>query len=441
MQNAYTAAVLCVAACCVAAAFLSGVQVGARAAVANGDAVPLRQLLSSRLRRLQNNGVAPSSEAAGKRYAFVQVLDDQKQLAHPYMASLFATHQRLNETGALEHADHVLMQCGHAPTHPGIKSISFDCSEIDKAVEGQGFHRHCFYKLAPLRLSYARVLILDIDIYVAADPMPVFGYPSPGMVRWENPHSGPFQANSAVVLVQPGEQVYAAALSWLRRIPVMSQQARREKLYNMITPWGAFNNRTAATPPDALQVAAHDGDQQFFLMFFNVLERRRFGPLRELPFEFNVKHYMLKERQWTAKTYLTFMSRPEDGHIRIVHLNRDKPWLGAQCGPYQHAWWHAARRAVDGLSAREAAALSCGGERGLGAFVREGLRHEEARPCVVGARTPSVFVQTHSIAQKEREPGLSKEKVNKGLPKGRQQPPLPRRKGQHWHLRRNGSAG
>ena len=260
MQNAYTAAVLCVAACCVAAAFLSGVQVGARAAVANGDAVPLRQLLSSRLRRLQNNGVAPSSEAAGKRYAFVQVLDDQKNLAHPYMASLFATHQRLNETGALEHADHVLMQCGHAPTHPGIKSISFDCSEIDKAVEGQGFHRHCFYKLAPLRLSYARVLILDIDIYVAADPMPVFGYPSPGMVRWDNPHSGPFQANSAVVLVQPGEQVYAAALSWLRRIPVMSQQARREKLHNMITPWGAFNNRTAATPPDALQVAAHDGE-------------------------------------------------------------------------------------------------------------------------------------------------------------------------------------
>ena len=64
---------------------------------------------------------------------------------------------------------------------------------------------------------------------------------------------------------------------------------------------------------------------------------------------------MLKENQWTAKAFLTFMSRPEQvrkhgftfrqhslfalncvgagpeqGHIRIVHFNRDKPWAGAR---------------------------------------------------------------------------------------------------------------
>ena len=337
--------------------------------------------------------------AATKQYAFVQVMDNQTTFAHPYQASLFAMHQRLKETGALAHADHVLMQCGHAPTHPGIRVINFDCLTLDGVVEGQHFHHHCFYKLAPLQLrQYSLVLILDIDMYVAADPMPVFQYPAPGMVRWENPHSGPFQANSATILARPGDGVFEAALGWLKKLPVMTQKERRERLHNMLTPFGAFNNQTAATPPDPVQVMAHDGDQQFFLMFYNVLERHRFGPLHELPFEYNVKHYMLKEKQWTAKTYLTFMSAPELGHMRIIHFNRDKPWLGAQCGPFQHAWWHAAKRAIAGLTASEAAKLSIDGRSGMATFVDEGLRHEEARPCRVGAKTKDVFVPTVSIA-------------------------------------------
>jgi hypothetical protein len=289
------------------------------------------------------------------------------------------------------------MHCGSAPTHPGIKVVWFNCTELDEVVQRQQFHLHCFYKLAALNLHYARVLILDIDVYIAADPMPVFQYLAPAMVRWENPNSGPFQANSAVVLVQPSHDMYASALNWLAKQPSLGRHRRREQLYNMRTPWGSFNNRSAATDPDPVMAMAHDGDQQFFLMFFNVLERRRFGPLHELPFEYNFKHYMLKERQWTAATYLTFMSKPEDGHIRILHLNRDKPWNGAQCGPYHHAWWHAASRAVGGLRAREAEALSVSGPMGLAAFVREGLRHEETKPCKLGAITRSTFVAAPSI--------------------------------------------
>ena len=72
--------------------------------------------------------------ASGNRYAFVQVMNEQVQFSHPYQASLFAAYQRLNETGALKHADHVLMQCGHARTHPGIKVVRFNCAEIDQAV-------------------------------------------------------------------------------------------------------------------------------------------------------------------------------------------------------------------------------------------------------------------------------------------------------------------
>ena len=44
-----------------------------------------------------------------KPYAFVQVMDNSTSFKHPYQAALFATYQRLNETGALTLADHVLM--------------------------------------------------------------------------------------------------------------------------------------------------------------------------------------------------------------------------------------------------------------------------------------------------------------------------------------------
>ena len=144
---------------------------------------------------------------------------------------------------------------------------------------------------------------------------------------------------------------------------------------------------------------AADSDQQYFFMFWNVLERERFGPLHELPFEYNVKHYVLSQKQWTARAYLVFMSRPEQGHIRIVHFNRDKPWAGAQCGPFQHAFWHAASRAISGLSSSDASQLSIGGEHGLASFVREGMRHEDARPCIAGARSASVFCQPSASAK------------------------------------------
>ena len=57
----------------------------------------------------------------------VQIEGGNGQIILPYQASLFATHQRLSETGALKGADHILLVCGERPvnvlTHPTIRVI------------------------------------------------------------------------------------------------------------------------------------------------------------------------------------------------------------------------------------------------------------------------------------------------------------------------------
>ena len=351
-------------------------------------------------------------------YAVVNVVDGRDGILLPYQASIFAMHARLRETGVVpKHADHVLLQCGNAKTHPRVRIIRFDCDEIDEVVSGKDFHRHIFYRIAGFKLvDYKKVLLIDFDAYISADISGAFDYPAPAMVRWESPVAGPFQPNGGVTLVAPSAAMYKAALSWLRKLPKGTVSQRRAKIFEMRSPWGAFGNRSQATAPDPSSVLAADSDQQYFFMFWNVLERERFGPLHELPFEYNVKHYVLSQKQWTARAYLVFMSRPEQGHIRIVHFNRDKPWAGAQCGPFQHAFWHAASRAISGLSSSDASQLTIGGEHGLAAFVREGMRHEDARPCIAGARSASVFVPTLSL---ERQgfvggPPLNSRKNKKG---------------------------
>jgi hypothetical protein len=312
----------------------------------------------------------------------------------PYQASLFAMHQRLKETGALTLAQHVLVACrcsADISTHPSIRVVPLNCSDIDAAARGKGLNGPALYKMTAFGLAaYTRVLVLDLDTYVSGDVRGVFNLPAPAMVRWESAVAGPFQPNSGVMYVAPSRAQYALALEWLRRLPVGSEKKRKQLLYDMRTPWGAFNNRSAARAPDPGLVLAGDSDQHFFFMFWNVLERERFGPMHELPYEYNVKHYMLAKKQWSAAAYLTFMSRPEQGHIRIVHFNRDKPWDGAQCGPFQHAWWHAASRAVAEMGAAHA-------PTGLAAYVADGLRHEDARPCRLGARTQGVHVKMQHL--------------------------------------------
>ena len=140
-------------------------------------------------------------------------------------------------------------------------------------------------------------------------------------------------------------------------------------------------------------------------------------------FEYNVKHYVLSQKQWYARAYLTFMSRPEQGHIRVVHFNRDKPWAGAQCGPFHHAFWHAANRTVSALSPAHARMLSVGGERGLTAFIREGMRHEDARPCVRGAKTELVYVPTLTLEKQgftEHRSGREQHHFRQGVARGGQ---------------------
>ena len=324
----------------------------------------------------------------------VQIEGGSSQIILPYQASLFATHQRLSETGALKSADHILLVCRERPanvlTHPGIRVIKFNCTEIDDASRGKGLNWPCMYRIASMRLTqYTRILMLDFDVYIAADILGVFWYPAPAMVRWESPAAGPYQPNGGVHLLEPNATLYAAALSWLRKLPVASPKERKRLLFNMRTPWGAFNNRTEATQPDARLVQAGDSDQHFFFTLYNVLERDNFGPLNELPYTYNVKHYRLQERQWSAAMYLTFMSDPALGFMRIIHFNRDKPWERTQCGAFQHAFWHAAGRAVAEVGARA--------PPGLAEYVDDGMRHEDAKPCVRGAITPGVHVETKRL--------------------------------------------
>jgi len=319
----------------------------------------------------------------------------------PYQASLFASHQRLKETGVLATADHVLLVCARdVSTHPDVRIVQFDCAAIDEACRGKGLNGPAMYRIAPFALvEYQRVLMLDFDTYVSGNISGIFRLPAPGMVRWESNTAGPFQPNGGVHYAAPSNALYQSAMGWITRLPRTTANQRKALLYEMRTPWGAFNNRSAATEPNPGLVLAGDSDQHFFFMLYNVLERERFGPLHELPYEYNVKHYVLSHKQWSAKAYLTFMSRPEQGHIRIVHFNRDKPWEGAQCGPFQPEFWRAARRSLDDLTTEGRSAAV----PGLTGYVREGLRHEETKPCKVGARTAGVHVATKRLEQLTRE--------------------------------------
>jgi hypothetical protein len=326
--------------------------------------------------------------------AIVQIEGGRERIILPYQASLFATQQRLKETGALQKADHVLLVCGERTvpvhTHPGIRVLKFNCTEIDDASRGKGLNWPCMYRIASMRLTqYRRILMLDFDVYVAADVLGVFDHPAPAMVRWESPVAGPYQPNGGVHMLAPSDGLYAAALGWLRKLPVGSAKRRKRLLYNMRTPWGAFNNATAATSPDASLVQAGDSDQHFFFTLYNVLEVSQHGPLHELPYSYNVKHYMLSDKQWSAAMYLTFMSEPKQGFMRIVHFNRDKPWEKTQCGPFQHAFWHAAARA--------AAEVGAHAPTGLVEYVADGQRHEDARPCKRGAVTKGIHVPTKRL--------------------------------------------
>lgn len=329
-----------------------------------------------------------------KSLGIVQIEGGHGEIILPYQASLFATQQRLSETGALKEADHILLVCAERPanvlTHPGIRVIKFNCTEIDDASRGKGLNWPCMYRIASMRLTqYTRILMLDFDVYIAADILGIFKHPAPAMVRWESPAAGPNQPNGGVHLLAPNAKLYAAALGWLRKLPVASPSKRKRLLYNMRTPWGAFNNRTRATEPNAHLVQAGDSDQHFFFTLYNVLEKESFGPLNELPYAYNVKHYRLQEKQWSAAMYLTFMSDPALGFMRIIHFNRDKPWEKTQCGPFQHAFWHAAGRAV--------AEVASHAPRGLAEYVEDGRRHEDAKPCVPGAITKGVHVETKRL--------------------------------------------
>lgn len=352
--------------------------------------------------------------AAAHAHAVVHVTDGLEGILRPYQASLLAMHQRLKETGVLQRADHALLICAEgtrgAVSHHEIVVHRMNCTEIDAATADRGFHKYIFYRTALFRLTaYAKVVAIDLDAYIVGDISSIFGYSAPRMVRWESNVAGPFSPNGGVVLVKPDVALYDAAVRHLQRVPVGSKgTARLKHIYNMMTPYGAFHNTTAAVAPDPGPVLANDSDQQFFLMLFNVLERERFGPLQELPYEFNVKHFMLhwhSYRSWTSKAFLTFMSRPEQGHIRLVHFNRDKPWSGAQCGPFHAPFWRAAQRAVaeldaarDGLPASHAGfyaeLLGRGKPDSLANYIRDGLYHEEQRPCRKGAMTKESFTKT-----------------------------------------------
>ena len=137
---------------------------------------------------------------------------------------------------------------------------------------------------------------------------------------------------------------------------------------------------------------AADSDQQFLFALFNVLEVRDFGPLHELPYAYNVRHVALSQRTWSAAVSASIGHR----EVRIVHLNRDKPWEGAQCGAFHRSFWEAALRAVT----FEAGA----GRRipeGLMEYVRDGAAHEARVPCRKGAKTAGVYFKAKRL---EKQP-------------------------------------
>ena len=364
-------------------------------------------------------------------FAVYHVTDGITGILKPYQASLFGMHQRLKETGVLRIADHVLLLCSSAEakyrdpkpvSHHEVLVRRMDCPAIDAAIDGKGFHKYIFYRIALFEQTmYSKVVALDLDMYIAADISSVFEYPAPGMVRWESNVAGPFSPNGGCVLLQPHRDLYDAALGHLRRLPFASSgRSRIKQLRNMMTPWGAFRNTTVAGPPDPALVLAGDSDQQFFLMLFNVLERGRFGPLKELPYEFNVKSFMLhwdKYFSWTSQAFLAFMSKPEQGHIRVLHMNRDKPWTGTACGPYHAPFWRAAMRAIEALETTSippshGAFYSelIGGSKGLRATVRAALTLETTVPCIRGARDKATYLRTQSLERRGTVGGKDRKK-------------------------------
>ena len=325
-----------------------------------------------------------------RRHAIVHVDSCENGLMLPYQASLFAIHQRLLETNVLTIADHVLMACypSRVFTHSAILLATFNCTEIDDATKGKGLNGPAMYKIAAYGLAaYDRLLLLDFDTYVHGDISSVFKLPAPAMVRWESKVAAPVQPSSGVQLIQPQTDLYFAALKWLRKLPKSTARQRAKLLMEMRTPWGSFNNRSEAIPPNPVPVMAADSDQHFLFTLFNVLEDTRFGPLHELPYEFNVRGLALSKRTWSA----AYAASTRYRDVRIVHLNRDKPWEGAQCGPFHRGFWEAAGRAV----AMEAQSGRI--PNGLQGYVRDGAAHETTVPCRRGAKTDGVYVATQRL--------------------------------------------
>ena len=229
---------------------------------------------------------------APRRYAFVRVADlHGPQLRVPFQLSLFALYQRLLETGATRFADLVLVYCSAQPpeTHPAYKLKAENCDEIDRAVgSGKNLKTSGFYRLLAWRLvQYTHILILDEDVHVAGNMLGAFQFEAPATVRWESPRGsqGPWLPDAGVMLIRPSMEMYEAALSWLLRLRPMHQWRRTAMLRNMLSPWGVWYNKSTAVPPDPGPVCVDNEEPQFTFMFFNALERTRFGPLHELPFQ------------------------------------------------------------------------------------------------------------------------------------------------------------
>ena len=130
-------------------------------------------------------------------------------------------HQRLKETGAL--AMQTMCSCSAVTANtPWDQGDQLRLLTLDGVVEGQHFHHHCFYKLAPLPLCNTHFVDIDIDMYVAADQCL-----SPDPPAWcaRSPHSGPF--GKCATILRGLKMASLSSAGWLKKLPVMTQKERR----------------------------------------------------------------------------------------------------------------------------------------------------------------------------------------------------------------------
>ena len=191
---------------------------------------------------------------------------------------VLALQQRMRALHMLARFDHVLLLCetdGANLTEyrfPGITVIGLNCSDIKHTVAPPRLRLwvDTFPKLLALGLtSYHKILLVDMDVLLVADPTQVVvETKAPAMVEWE--HFPTHEFNSGVLLIEPSRQLYRDALATLvaGTRDGWNQTTRAIELWQLLqNEAGAPHEVVVGDAARAARASIFNSDQEFLYAF------------------------------------------------------------------------------------------------------------------------------------------------------------------------------